>query len=48
MECKLLSKCRKEEAPAGVIEATMQCTKGSLLCWDPYILNLFLEDCKDA
>jgi hypothetical protein len=48
MACKLLRKCRKEEAPAGVIAAVTQCAKGSLLSWAPYLLNLFLDDCKDA
>jgi hypothetical protein len=48
MACKLLRKCRKEEAPAGVIAAVTQCAKGSLLSWTPYLLNLFLDDCKDA
>jgi hypothetical protein len=41
MACKLLRKCHKEEAPAGVIAATTQCAKGSLLSWDPYLLNFF-------
>jgi hypothetical protein len=31
MECKLLRKCRKEEAPTRVVVVSMQCTKGSLL-----------------
>jgi hypothetical protein len=48
MACKILRKCHKEEAPAGVIVAVVQCTKGSLLSWAPYLLNLFLDDCKDA
>jgi hypothetical protein len=48
MACKLLRKCRKEEAPAGVIAAVAQCVKGTLLSWSPYLLNLFLDDCKDA
>jgi len=48
MECKLLRKCHKEEAPTRLIEAFAQCIKGSLLSWDPYLLNLILGDCKDA
>jgi hypothetical protein len=48
MACKLLRKCHKEESPTGVIATTMQCKKGSLLSLDPYLVNLFLEDCKDA
>jgi hypothetical protein len=48
MACKLLRKCRKEESPAGVISAVVQCTKGSLHSWTPYLLKLFLDDCKDA
>jgi hypothetical protein len=48
MACKLLRKCHKEEAPARVIAAVAQCTKGTLLSWSPYLLNLFLDDYKDA
>jgi len=48
MACKLLRKCHKEKSPAGVIATVTQCAKGSLLSWAPYLLNLFLEDCKDA
>jgi hypothetical protein len=48
MACKLLRKCRKEEVPVGVIAAATQCAEGTILSWAPYLLNLFLEDCKDA
>jgi hypothetical protein len=48
MDFKLLRKCRKEEAHAGVIAVVVQCAKGTLLIWSPYLLNLFLEDYKDA
>jgi hypothetical protein len=48
MDCKLLRKCHKEEAPAGVVAVVMQCTKGTVLSWAPYLLNLFLEYCRDA
>lgn len=48
MACKLLIKCRKEEAPIGVISVVMQCAKGSLLNWTPYLLNFLLDDCKDG
>jgi hypothetical protein len=42
MACKFLRKCCKEEVP------TPQCAKGTTLNWAPYLLNLFLDDCKDA
>jgi hypothetical protein len=48
MACKLLRKCRKEEVPAGVVAAATQCAEGTTLSWAPYLLNLFLDDCKDA
>ena len=48
MACKLLRKCHKEESPVELIATTTQCMKGSLLSWVPYLLNLFLENCKDA
>jgi len=48
MTCKLLMKCRKEEALTGVIAAVVQCAKGIVLSWVPYLLNQFLVDCKDA
>jgi hypothetical protein len=48
MACKLLRKCRKEEAPTGVIAVVAQCTKGVMFSWAPYLLNQFLVDCRDA
>jgi hypothetical protein len=48
MACKLLHKCHKEEVPAGVVTVTTQCTNDTMLSWAPYLLNLFLDDCKDA
>jgi hypothetical protein len=48
MACKLLRKCRKEEVPIGVVAATTQCSKGTTISWYPYLLNLFLDDWKDA
>ena len=48
MACKLLRKCRKEEVPARVVTVATQCAEGTMLSWAPYLLNLFLEDCKDA
>jgi hypothetical protein len=46
--CKLLRKCRKEEVPFGVVVAVAQCAEGTTLNWAPYLLNLFLDNCKDA
>jgi hypothetical protein len=48
MACKLLRKCRKEEVSVGVVAAAAQCAEGTTLSWAPYLLNLFLDDCKDA
>jgi hypothetical protein len=48
MACKLLRKCCKEEALAGVAVATKQCAKGTVLSWALYMLDLFLEDCRDV
>jgi hypothetical protein len=46
--CKLMCKCHKEEVSVGVVIVTMQCAKGSSMSWAPYLLNSFLEDCKDT
>jgi hypothetical protein len=48
MACKFLRKRHNEEVPIGVVAATTQCTKGTMLCWAPYLLNLFLDDSKDV
>ena len=48
MACKLLKKCHKEEVPIGVITTASQCTEGTMLSWAMYLLNLFLEDCRDV
>jgi hypothetical protein len=48
MACKLMRKCRKEKVPTGVIPAATQCAEGTMLSWAPYLLKLFLEDCKYA
>jgi hypothetical protein len=42
MAYKLLRKCRKEEAPTRVVISYALCTKGTVLSWAPYLLNLFL------
>jgi hypothetical protein len=47
MACKLLRKHCKEEALAGLIATTIQCVKGTLLSWIPYLQNivsLFMVD----
>jgi hypothetical protein len=46
--CNLMCKCMKEEVLARVVAATTQCIKGSSMSWAPYLLNSFLEDCKDT
>jgi hypothetical protein len=48
MECKFLMKYHKEEFSVEVIVAATQCMEGTFLSWAPYLLNLFLEDCKDT
>jgi hypothetical protein len=48
LACKLLRKFRREEVPAGVVVVATQCTKGTIVSWAPYLLNLFLDDCEDA
>jgi hypothetical protein len=48
MACKLLRKCRKEEVSVGVVAVVSQCADGTTLSWAPYLLNLFLYDCKHA
>jgi hypothetical protein len=48
LACKLLRKCRKEEVPAGVVAVAAQCVEGTIVSWAPYLLNFFLDDCKDA
>jgi hypothetical protein len=48
MACKLLRKCLKEEVPVGVVAVVAQCAEGTTLNWSLYLLNLFLEYCKDV
>ena len=48
MACKQLRKCRKQEAPASIITVVVQCAKGVMFSWAPYLLNQFLIDCRDA
>jgi hypothetical protein len=48
MTCKLLRKCRNEEVFAGVVITEAQCENNTMLSWAPYLLNLFLYDCKDV
>ena len=48
LACKMLRKCRREEVPTGVIAVAAQCTEGTSMSWVSYLLNLFLDDCKDA
>jgi hypothetical protein len=45
---KLLRKFHREEVPVGVVAVVAQCTKGTIVSWAPYLLNLFLDDYKDA
>ena len=48
LACKILGKCLREEFPAGFIVVPVQCAEGTSMRWAPYLLNLFLDDCKDA
>jgi hypothetical protein len=47
MACKFLRKCHEEEVPARFVMAAAQCIEGTMFSWAPYLLNLFLEDCRD-
>jgi hypothetical protein len=48
LSCRLLGKCRREKVPARVVTIAAQCTEGTIVSWAPYLLNLFLDDCKDV
>jgi len=48
LACKLLRKCYREEVPAGVVAVSSQCAEGTTMIWAPYLLKLFLDDCKDV
>ena len=48
LACKLLIKFQKDEVPSGVITVVAQCAEGTIVSWAPYLLNLFLDDCKEA
>jgi hypothetical protein len=48
MACKFLPKYRKEQVATEVVAATTQCAKGTILSWAPYLLNSFLDNCKDT
>jgi hypothetical protein len=48
LACKLLRKFCREEVPTGVVVVASQCVEGTTVSWAPYLLNLFLDDCKDA
>jgi hypothetical protein len=47
MACKMIRTFHKEEVPAVVFATATQCVNGTMLSWAPYLLNLFLDDCKD-
>jgi hypothetical protein len=46
--CKLMLKFRKEEVSASVVIVAPQCENGGSMSWALYLLNSFLEDCKDT
>jgi hypothetical protein len=48
LACKLLRKFHREEVPTGVVTVVAQCVEGTTVSWELYLLNLFLDDCKDA
>jgi hypothetical protein len=48
LACKLMRKCRREEVPSRVVVVAAKCVEGTSMSWAPYLLNLFLEECKDA
>ena len=48
LACKLLRKFHREEVPTKVIAIASQCVKGTRVSCAPYLLNFFLDNCKDA
>jgi hypothetical protein len=48
LACKLLRKCHKYEALAGVIAVAAQCAEGTFMSWVPYMSILFQIEYKDA
>jgi hypothetical protein len=48
LSCKLLRKCHREEVPTGIVTVAAQYVEGTTVSWEPYLLNLFMDDCKDA
>jgi hypothetical protein len=48
LACKLLRKSHREKVPAGVVAVVNQCVEGTSMRWTLYLLNLFLDDYKDA
>jgi hypothetical protein len=48
LACKLLRKCCREEVSVGVVIVVAQCIEGTIVRWAPYLLNLFMDHCKDA
>jgi len=44
----LLRKFRREEVLVGVVAVATQCAEGTTMSWALYLLNLFLDDYKDA
>jgi hypothetical protein len=48
LSCKLLRNFRREEVPTWVVAVAAQCVEGTTVRWEPYLLNLFLDGCKDA
>jgi hypothetical protein len=43
-----MRKCPKRRSARRSSSSCTQCAKGSSMSWAPYLLNSFLEDCKDA
>jgi hypothetical protein len=48
LSCKLLRKFHREEVSTGVVAVAAQCVEGTTVSWVPYLLHLFLDECKDA
>jgi hypothetical protein len=48
LACKMIIKCRRDEFSAGVVIVASQCDDGTIVIWELYLLNLFLDDCKDV
>jgi len=48
LAANLLRKCQHNQVPASVISLASQCAEGVVYNWETFLLNAFVEDCKEA